>query len=463
MFHQGIEHLVRLAAHERLGPVIRVAPNEVSVNCIEDGVRTIYGGAFEKGEWYGRLRNYGHPYMFIMQSNKQHSSRKRILTHFYSNSHILTSRALTSILSSMIHNRYLPQLRNWASTSLPPSPHNIYRLNKGLFLDITTHFLFGPSHTSNFTSSPQETALLHTFELALSKLFWSMDAPHLTRAAGRLGFRTIPARVSAAQQELEALILGWCGKAKGRLLSKEKGEKEEEEEEPSAYHLLYTALSQSSIYTTPTDLDHAIAAELFDHILASHEISAIMLTYLMYELSRPRNAHILSSLRAELAALGPEPTPQQIDTLPYLSAIVQETLRLYPASSGPFTRIVPKGGTVLGGYKVPEGTVVAASAYTLHANEEVFPGAGEWLPERWLVAEEEEKRRMGRWWWAFGSGGRMCVGSHLALRMIKAAAVAVYSEFDTVVVPETRIEQIPGIISHPVGHSVMLGVKMREG
>jgi hypothetical protein len=46
--------------------------------------------------------------------------------------------------------------------------------------------------------------------------------------------------------------------------------------------------------------------------------------------------------------------------------------------------------------------------------------------------------------------------------VIKAAVVAVYSELETVVVPETRIEQIPGLISHPVGHSVMLGVKLRE-
>ncbi|PQE25606.1 cytochrome P450 monooxygenase protein [Rutstroemia sp. NJR-2017a BBW] len=361
-----------------------------------------------------------HPYMFIMQTNAQHSLRKRILTHFYSNSHILTSPSLTSTITTMIHNRYLPQLRNWASTSwastsLPSTPHNIYLLNKALFLDITTHFLFGPSHTSNFTSNPQETAILHTFELALSRLFWSMDAPHLTRLAGRFGYRTIPARVSAAQQELEALILSWCSKSKERILSQEK-ENGEKEAEPSAYNLLYTSLSQSSMYPTAQDLDRAVAAEMLDNILASHEISAIMLTCTMYELSRPHNTPILSSLRTEIAALGPEPTPQQIDTLPHLAAIVHETLRVYPASSGPFTRIVPKGGTVLGGYKVPEGTIVAASAYTLHANEEVFPGAGEWVPERWLRAEGEEKRRMGRWWWAFGSGGRMCVGSHLALR-----------------------------------------------
>lgn len=45
-------------AHKRLGPYIRVAPNEVSVDDI-DGVRTIYQGGFEKPIWYGVFDNYG--------------------------------------------------------------------------------------------------------------------------------------------------------------------------------------------------------------------------------------------------------------------------------------------------------------------------------------------------------------------------------------------------------------------
>lgn len=45
-------------AHERLGPYVRVAPGEVSVNHIE-GVKRIYGGGFDKAGWYGVFDNYG--------------------------------------------------------------------------------------------------------------------------------------------------------------------------------------------------------------------------------------------------------------------------------------------------------------------------------------------------------------------------------------------------------------------
>ena len=50
---------MRLAAHERLGPIVRIGPQELSINSIEDGVRIVYDGMFEKSKWYtNAFRNY---------------------------------------------------------------------------------------------------------------------------------------------------------------------------------------------------------------------------------------------------------------------------------------------------------------------------------------------------------------------------------------------------------------------
>jgi len=46
------------AAHLKHGPVIRVAPNELSINDV-NGLRTVYAGGFEKGQWYSIFDNYG--------------------------------------------------------------------------------------------------------------------------------------------------------------------------------------------------------------------------------------------------------------------------------------------------------------------------------------------------------------------------------------------------------------------
>ena len=44
-------------SHRRLGPVVRLAPDEVSV-CTLQGLRTIYGD-WEKNAWYEAFINYG--------------------------------------------------------------------------------------------------------------------------------------------------------------------------------------------------------------------------------------------------------------------------------------------------------------------------------------------------------------------------------------------------------------------
>lgn len=46
-------------AHRRLGPFIRVSPNDVNVDDL-DAVRTIYLGGFERPEWYAVFDNYGY-------------------------------------------------------------------------------------------------------------------------------------------------------------------------------------------------------------------------------------------------------------------------------------------------------------------------------------------------------------------------------------------------------------------
>lgn len=47
-------------AHQKLGPIIKLGPNEVSVNCLKGGIQTVYSGGFEKGFWYDLFANYGY-------------------------------------------------------------------------------------------------------------------------------------------------------------------------------------------------------------------------------------------------------------------------------------------------------------------------------------------------------------------------------------------------------------------
>lgn len=46
-------------AHQKYGPIVRLGPNEVSVNCVDGGLRIVYAGGFEKPYFYDQFENYG--------------------------------------------------------------------------------------------------------------------------------------------------------------------------------------------------------------------------------------------------------------------------------------------------------------------------------------------------------------------------------------------------------------------
>jgi cytochrome P450 len=182
------------------------------------------------------------------------------------------------------------------------------------------------------------------------------------------------------------------------------------------------------------------ASEVLDHLYAGFETSGITLTYLTHEMSL--NPALQAKLRAELLTLKtpivyppppksgdedhPLPNYKELDALPLLHAILLETLRLHAAIPGIQPRITPAiaGGTTLGTgahvYSgIPGGVRVQASAWALHRNSVAFPEPEKFLYERWLVPASETKSESEitkeRAYWAFGSGGRMCVGSNFAI------------------------------------------------
>lgn len=53
--YKGLNNRTIHAAHERLGPAVRLAPSEISINCVDGGIKSVYTGGFEKHEWYPRV------------------------------------------------------------------------------------------------------------------------------------------------------------------------------------------------------------------------------------------------------------------------------------------------------------------------------------------------------------------------------------------------------------------------
>lgn len=52
--YRNIENRTVYALHQKHGPIVRLGPKELSINCYEGGLKTVYGGSFPKTNFYER-------------------------------------------------------------------------------------------------------------------------------------------------------------------------------------------------------------------------------------------------------------------------------------------------------------------------------------------------------------------------------------------------------------------------
>ncbi|KAF5379295.1 hypothetical protein D9757_007640 [Collybiopsis confluens] len=133
------------------------------------------------------------------------------------------------------------------------------------------------------------------------------------------------------------------------------------------------------------------------------------------------NSDILKRLVEELDNAWPaesEPSYEELEKLPYLTAVIKESLRLSHGVVSPLGRVVGPGEAVIAGEQIPPGTNVGISATFVHLNPELFPDPAKFKPERWLDraprVENTTEINSDRYLVSFSRGPRACVGIHLA-------------------------------------------------
>lgn len=137
-------------------------------------------------------------------------------------------------------------------------------------------------------------------------------------------------------------------------------------------NLMATIISEAEKSETRVD-DMDVRTESTSLIFAGSGTTANTMTFLSYAvLARPA---LHTALVDEVSHLQKGFSDADLEKLPLLNAVINETLRLYCAVPGSLPRVVPQSGATLGGYFIPEGTTVSTQAYTLHRDENVWENA----------------------------------------------------------------------------------------
>jgi len=173
-----------------------------------------------------------------------------------------------------------------------------------------------------------------------------------------------------------------------------------------------------------------LTAEALTQLIAGSDTTSNTSCAILYHCLK--HPEVVRKLEEELDKALPDPdaVPEfaQIKDLPYLDAVIKETMRIHSTSSLGLPRLIPPGpGFTLQGHYFPPGTALSVPAYTIHHSTEIWgPDADEFRPERWETITEKQKAAFI----PFSHGPRACVGRNVAEMELALIVSTVFRRYE---------------------------------
>lgn len=197
----------------------------------------------------------------------------------------------------------------------------------------------------------------------------------------------------------------------------------------------------------------SIKALLFDIFVAGTDTIAAAVVWTMMALMK--SPSIMTKLQKEIreTTTGKSQVDEDdLQKLPYLKAVISESLRLYP----PAPLLVPRETTekcTLGGYEIQPKTIVYINGWAIARDPEHWDNPNDFVPERFLHSNISIKGNdLGAI--PFGSGRRMCPGMSMALIIVELTVANLVCSFDW--------EFPSGISSKDINEDVSLNLTMHK-
>ncbi|KAJ5084713.1 hypothetical protein NUU61_009292 [Penicillium alfredii] len=399
--------------HDRYGEVVRIAPNILSLND---------GQAWE--DIYGR--GHGNAYAFVKDPGKEfrlpnsppsigfapekdHRRYRRILSYAFSEKSItehepLVLKHVDSLMSSLHQQVNLSQ----------GSFINIEKSMTAIMFDLTTDLSFGQSFGSvNSPNISHPWMSLVTSSLKGVSVYCAMRRllPH-----GLWPFVDQIMGKAPSGSKIEAL--NFAKQVVGKRL-----------QNVVDHNDFMTYMIES--HGVPDGLSRREIERLaLSLVIAGSDTTSTLLCNTIYRLSQ--HPQVLQELLQQIQETAPsssEITFSAVKKMPYLTAVLEECLRMLPPVPNVFPRVVPREGVTICGHFVPGGSIVGVSQLSANMSSKHFSQPAEFLPTRWLGREEfhHDNRRARK---PFSYGPRNCAGQNAAYMHSKIIIARLVSEFD---------------------------------
>jgi len=224
--------------------------------------------------------------------------------------------------------------------------------------------------------------------------------------------------------------------------------KEDQFSSPYSHRTIFHDLLQSKLPASEMGRDR-LRDEAFTLVTAGSGSTAFVMRSLSYHIAA--NPRVRSKLIRELIDVMPHHDSTadltKLEKLPYLTAVIQEGLRLGMPVAHRATRTFPHKTLIYDGKVIPPGTTIGMTPLLVHQDEDVFPNAYIFRPERWL-----EDNKLQRYLLPFSRGTRACLGINLAWAELYLVMAKVFRQFNFDVSQVIRERDID------IARDVILGV-----
>jgi cytochrome P450 len=297
-----------------------------------------------------------------------------------------------------------------------------------LTLEVAVRTLFGTSLASDSDGIGRAMTFLMRYYLWRARSPWRVPASWPTPANRR----------AAREREfMDAMVY--------RIISERKNGTQPRND---LLTLLMAAMHEDGTQMT----EQQLRDETMTLFVAGHETTALSLSWTWYLLSENPGAE--KSLHAELQNVlgGRAAEPADLEKLPYLHAVVNEVLRLYPpAFIMARTNLEP---AQFDEYEIPPGRTILSSQWVMHRDARYFAEPEKFRPERWLDGLMD--RLPAGAYFPFGDGPRRCIGQGFALLETALVVAALAQRFQFRLEPGHSVVPEPLVTLRP-----KYGIRMR--
>ncbi|KAJ5758602.1 cytochrome P450 [Penicillium odoratum] len=409
--------------HKKYGPVVRISPDEIHIND-PAWLKELYTFTEVRHKLYSAARFLGNEdALFATTDHHTHQMRRSAIGNIFSKSAVRDAEQLIHDNVKKLELRIAKQIRRDGFTEMRTNflafaitVVNDYCLGAVPSLQLleaddtnegeAVRWFETISSLTSMTSIARQCSWLSSFSMKLPSFLLSLN-PHIERIVNmRRALETQAISEIKAHSSPDA--------------------KEQASPATGRRHLFGAILNNPNM---PPEEQHftRIAQEGALVVGAGGETSARILTTASFFLAADKQ--IMSKLQAELQSAIPDqnstPSLKELESLPYLTAVIKESLRFQGilTSRSPLISDKPLHH---GKWLIPAGTPVSMTFRHLLRDPTVFPNPESFQPDRWLTKDEGMMERMNEYFLPFGRGSRMCVGLHLAWAEIYIAIAELF-------------------------------------